>query len=98
MTYALLWYVLSFAPNLMIGYIYARRTHAVSLGRALVLGHLMIIWNYIGYLAAWRAVARMIRGRNDWTKTTRSDDVAAPTPHRRGGVILGVAAGRHRAA
>lgn len=71
-TYALLWYVLSFAPNLVIGFIYARRTRAVTLGRALVLGHLMIAWNYIGYLAAWRAVARMLRGTSDWIKTSRS--------------------------
>lgn len=97
-TYALLWYVLSFAPNLLIGYIYARRTHAVSLGRALVLGHLMIVWNYIGYVAAWRAVARMVRGRNDWTKTTRSDEVAEPTPHLAGANVLVAVAGRHRAA
>ena len=71
-TYALLWYVLSFAPNLVIGFIYARRTRAVTLRRALVLGHLMIAWNYIGYLAAWRAVARMLHGNTDWTKTSRS--------------------------
>lgn len=44
-TYALLWYVLSFAPNLFIGFIDARRTRAVTLGRALVLVHLMIAWN-----------------------------------------------------
>ncbi|MDT4912942.1 MAG: hypothetical protein QOC66_2070, partial [Pseudonocardiales bacterium] len=49
-TYAVLWYVLSFAPNLLIGFIYSRRTRAVTLRRALVLGHLMIAWNYIGYL------------------------------------------------
>jgi cellulose synthase/poly-beta-1,6-N-acetylglucosamine synthase-like glycosyltransferase len=81
-TYALLWYVLSFAPNLMIGFIYARRTHAVTLGRALVLGHLMIVWNYIGYVAAWRALIRMARGRKDWTKTTRSDEPLESPPYR----------------
>jgi 1,2-diacylglycerol 3-beta-glucosyltransferase len=80
-TYALLWYALSFAPNLLIGFIYSRRTQAVSLGRALVLGHLMIAWNYIGYLAAWRALTRMVCHRTDWTKTSRSPEaVARPTP------------------
>jgi len=81
-TYGLLWYVLSFAPNILIGVIYARRTQSVTLGRALVLGHLMIAWNYIGYLAAWRAVGRMVRRRSDWTKTTRSAelDVAHAAP------------------
>lgn len=81
-TYGLLWYVLSFAPNLMIGFIYARRTRSVSLGRALVLGHLMIAWNYIGYLAAWLALARLIRGRTNWTKTTRSDEAGDPVVER----------------
>lgn len=78
-TYAVLWYVLSFAPNLVIGFIYARRTRAVTLRRALVLGHLMIAWNYIGYLAAWRAVARMLRGSNNWTKTSRSREPSEAT-------------------
>jgi 1,2-diacylglycerol 3-beta-glucosyltransferase len=75
--YALLWYVVSFAPNILIGFVYARRTRAVSVPRALVLGHLMIAWNYVGYFAAWRALARMIRGRTNWTKTTRSSEVPA---------------------
>jgi 1,2-diacylglycerol 3-beta-glucosyltransferase len=70
--YGLLWYVLSFAPNIMIGIVYSRRTHAVSLRRAFVLGHLMIAWNYVGYVAAWRGVIRMIRGQNNWDKTTRT--------------------------
>jgi 1,2-diacylglycerol 3-beta-glucosyltransferase len=77
-TYALLWYVLSFAPNLMIGLIYARRTHAVTLPRALVLGHLMIAWNYVGYVAVWRGLIRLARGRSDWTKTTRTTEAAEP--------------------
>ncbi len=88
-TYAVLWYVLSFAPNLMIGFIYARRTRAVTLRRALVLGHLMIAWNYIGYVAIWRALSRMARGHTDWTKTTRSNEPGEPA-------LEVVGAGRHR--
>jgi 1,2-diacylglycerol 3-beta-glucosyltransferase len=85
-TYGLLWYVLSFAPNLMIGFIYARRTRAVTLRRALVLGHLMIAWNYIGYVAAWRALIRLARGRTNWTKTTRTNEAAEPVfDHARAG-------------
>jgi len=91
-TYAVLWYVLSFAPNLVIGFIYARRTRAVTMRRALVLGHLMIAWNYIGYLAAWRAVARMLRGNTDWTKTSRSREPIEERPQ--GGRPQ---PGRHRA-
>ncbi len=73
--------MLSFAPNLLIGFIYARRTRAVTLGRAVVLGHLMIAWNYVGYLAAWRALVRMVRGRSNWDKTTRSVEVVATPVH-----------------
>jgi 1,2-diacylglycerol 3-beta-glucosyltransferase len=77
-TYGILWYVLSFAPNLLIGFVYARRTRAVTVRRALVLGHLMIAWNYIGYLAAWRAIFRMVRGRTNWDKTSRSAEPMKP--------------------
>jgi len=78
MAYGLLWYVLSFAPNILIGIIYSLRTRAVSLGRALVLGHLMIAWNYVGYVAAWRALGRMLRGRNNWDKTSRTSEPLGP--------------------
>jgi cellulose synthase/poly-beta-1,6-N-acetylglucosamine synthase-like glycosyltransferase len=81
-TYGLLWYVLSFAPNLLIGFIYARRTRAVTLRRALVLGHLMIAWNYIGYVAVWRAVSRMLRGRTNWDKTLRTNEPSDRGPER----------------
>jgi 1,2-diacylglycerol 3-beta-glucosyltransferase len=77
-TYGLLWYALSFAPNLLIGFVYARRTHAVTLRRALVLGHLMIAWNYVGYVAAWRAIIRMVSGRTNWNKTTRNSEPVKP--------------------
>lgn len=81
-TYALLWYVLSFAPNIMIGIIYSRRTRAVTMWRALVLGHLMIAWNYIGYIAAWRALWRLARRQDSWTKTPRTDETRVAGRHR----------------
>ena len=40
----------------------------------IVLGHLMIAWNYIGYISVWRTVGRMLRGRNNWDKTSRSSE------------------------
>lgn len=78
--YGVLWYLISFLPNLVIGLVYARRTHAVSLWRALLLGHLMILWNYIGYVAAWRGLIRMIRGRTGWDKTSRTTDLDPAAP------------------
>jgi 1,2-diacylglycerol 3-beta-glucosyltransferase len=67
-----IWYCVCFLPNLLIGITYSRRTSAVSLAKALVLGHAMIIYNYIGYVAAWRAFFRMCFGRVSWAKTPRS--------------------------
>jgi 1,2-diacylglycerol 3-beta-glucosyltransferase len=79
-SYALLWYTISFLPNLVIGVLYSRRTRAISLGRSLVLGHLMIAWNYIGYFACWRALVRMLVGRTGWSKTSRSIETTPTTP------------------
>ena len=76
--YAVLWYLISFLPNLVIGLVYARRTRAVSVRTALLLGHLMIVWNYVGYVAAWRALARIVRGHRGWDKTTRTVDLPEP--------------------
>ena len=72
LAYGVLWYLLSFLPNVAIGWTYSRRTRAVSLAHALLLGHLMILWNYVGYLATWKALVRMLRKRNGWDKTARS--------------------------
>ena len=70
--YGVMWYVLSFLPNILVGLTYSRRTRSVSVLYALLLGHLMIIWNFVGYIAAWRAVGRMIIGKGGWAKTNRS--------------------------
>jgi hypothetical protein len=70
--------VLSFAPNILIGIVYSRRTHAVSLGRAFVLGHLLIAWNYVGHFPARRGLARMVKGRTSWDKTSRTREPVEP--------------------
>ncbi|MFD9961722.1 glycosyltransferase [Amycolatopsis sp. NPDC058986] len=72
--YGLLWYLTSFLPNLVMGFLYHRRTRQVSLGYALFLGHLLIIWNYIAYVSAFRALGRIIIGRRNWAKTARVDE------------------------
>ncbi len=70
--YLLFWYVFSFLPNILIGIVYWRRTRSISLPRAIALGHLMLLWNYIGYISAWAALARMVRGVTSWSKTART--------------------------
>lgn len=74
--YAVMWYILSFLPNIVVGVTYAKRTKSVSLPYALLLGHLMVIYNFVGYISAWRAVGRMIIGKGGWAKTARSDELA----------------------
>lgn len=78
-SYGVLWYTISFLPNIAIGIVYARRSRAVSTPRAILLGHLMILWNYVGYVAVWRGLFRILQRRTGWTKTARtSEDTSAP--------------------
>lgn len=74
----LLWYLLSFAPNLAAGFLYRYRDPEVSLLRALALGHALVPNNYIAYTSCWRAVDRMIKGYSGWAKTQRVAEGAAP--------------------
>jgi hypothetical protein len=67
-------YSVSFTPNLFWGATYARRSPDVPLWRAMVMAHLLIPWSYLAYLAAWRALGRMVFGRNSWAKTTRESE------------------------
>ena len=91
--YLAMFYVISFLPNLLIGVTYARRTRAVSIGRALLLAHLMIIWNYVGYVATWRALGRMIRGRHGWVKTSRAAELDTDLGLPRPAAVLALSAG-----
>ncbi|WP_218951977.1 glycosyltransferase family 2 protein [Amycolatopsis anabasis] len=69
--YALFWYLTAFFPNIIIGTLYSRRTRQVGLLRALALGHLMLLWNYVGYAATYQALWRILRGKRGWAKTAR---------------------------
>ena len=73
--YAIVWYVVSFSPHLFWGWLYWRRAREVSIGRAILMCHLMIPWSYVSYAAAWRALGRILLRRQSWTKTTRSDEI-----------------------
>jgi cellulose synthase/poly-beta-1,6-N-acetylglucosamine synthase-like glycosyltransferase len=80
LAYLLFWYVFSFLPNILIGIIYWRRTRSISFGRSILLGHLMLFWNYVGYIAAWAALVRILRGATSWSKTDRTTEVEGTTP------------------
>jgi hypothetical protein len=42
--------------------------------RTLVAGHLLLVGNYIAYVACWRALFRYLRGSRGWAKTKRVDE------------------------
>jgi 1,2-diacylglycerol 3-beta-glucosyltransferase len=67
----LFWYLLTFAPGLLFGYVYARRTQGTSLRRGLLLGHAFIVYALIWMVAGWWAVVRILRKRDGWLKTAR---------------------------
>lgn len=73
-----LWYLLVFSPSIANGYLYFRRVRSYGIVRSLLLGHLLILSAYLSYLACWRALYRIVRGRRGWDKTRRSQELLAP--------------------
>ena len=73
-------YLLTFTPVLVMSAAYARHAPDVSLPRALLVGHSMPVYNYIWYVAVWRAVLRILTGRRGWAKTARHADTDSPAP------------------
>jgi cellulose synthase/poly-beta-1,6-N-acetylglucosamine synthase-like glycosyltransferase len=69
-------YLFSFAPHLTAGYLYLRQDRAMGRLRAIVLGHLLLPWNYVAFIACWRGFAGLLRGQHGWDKTAR---VVEPT-------------------
>jgi hypothetical protein len=75
------WLALSFAPSFFWGVVYYRRAQHRSLMSALLMSHALVLWSYVSYLAAYRALGRILVRRNAWTKTSRErEDVVPPTP------------------
>lgn len=74
------WYVLSFLPNIVCGYLYYRRDPSVGFGRAVLLGHLLIPYNYVAYFSCWRALGRIILRRRGWDKTARVAEGSPSVP------------------
>jgi 1,2-diacylglycerol 3-beta-glucosyltransferase len=66
-----IWYSVSCIPIWMAGYLYSRQRRKAGPLRALLLGHLLLLGNYITYVACWRAFFRLSVGANSWQKTKR---------------------------
>lgn len=64
-------YAISFGLSLIFALVYWRRAGDISLTRALVMAHLLAAYNYVWYLATWKAFARALTRRRGWAKTER---------------------------
>jgi 1,2-diacylglycerol 3-beta-glucosyltransferase len=78
-----IWYTVSCVPIWMAGYLYSRQRRKAGPLRALLLGHLLLLGNYITYVACWRGFFRLVVGANSWQKTNRHRERS----HRAGGPV-----------
>jgi len=67
------WYLVSFAPMLVAAWAY-RRQSRIGLLRSLGYAHIAVLAAFVTFVAAWRAVARILLGRDSWTKTARHSE------------------------
>jgi 1,2-diacylglycerol 3-beta-glucosyltransferase len=70
----LFWYGMTCIPVWIAGYLYSRQQRDTGLFRALLLGHLLLLGNYITYAACWRALYRIVTGAHGWQKTQRHEE------------------------
>jgi 1,2-diacylglycerol 3-beta-glucosyltransferase len=64
------WYLTGFFPTITLAAIYRRRAGCTR-RRALLLAHVLLAYNYLMYVAAWRALWRIVRRKKGWSKTQR---------------------------
>jgi cellulose synthase/poly-beta-1,6-N-acetylglucosamine synthase-like glycosyltransferase len=75
-------YLLSCTPSLFLAVVYWRRSRDMSLLSALILGNLLPAYNYVWYIAMWKAVGRIVTRHTGWAKTARviEPDIARTQP------------------
>ncbi len=69
------WYLVSFSGYVIWAVVYWRRTDDLALYRSLFYSHAQILWNYVSFIAVWRAAWRIVTGRVNWAKTERTEEV-----------------------
>lgn len=67
-------YALTFGCFLVWALMYWRRTGDQPLGKSVAYLHAQPIWMYIAFIAAWRAVWRILSRRRGWNKTERVEE------------------------
>ncbi|MFI6213205.1 glycosyltransferase [Nocardia brasiliensis] len=69
-------YALFCAVYLACALVYWRRTDDLSVWQPFLYAPAQVLWNYVSFIAVWRAIFRILTGRRGWTKTERT--VEAP--------------------
>jgi 1,2-diacylglycerol 3-beta-glucosyltransferase len=69
--YGCFWYLLTFLPPVVLGLLYARRSENEHVVSSIVKGHIHVFYAYINMAAGWRAMGRIMLGRDNWSKTVR---------------------------
>lgn len=96
------WYLLGFGPSFFGGYLYYRQDRSVGRLRSLVLGHALVLCNYVAFISCWLAAIRTVRGTRGWEKTVRRgadvlvELLKAPERHVRGPAKTGARLRRPR--
>jgi 1,2-diacylglycerol 3-beta-glucosyltransferase len=65
------WYLMSFLPAFIGGFIYARRQERTTILGAIFYGHVLVVYTYITWFCCWRALLRNTVGHKAWVKTSR---------------------------
>ena len=71
-------YLAAFYPAIITSVLCFRRDPQVGALHAVLLGHSFVLMNYLSWTCSWRALARMVRRQNGWTKTARSTELEPP--------------------
>ncbi|UMG94454.1 glycosyltransferase [Nocardioides sp. TF02-7] len=75
------WYLLSFWPALLTAVLSKRRVPSHTWGHALLMGHFVVVSNYLSFTCAWRALYRILTGKHGWAKTARlAEGQTLPAP------------------
>ncbi|WP_431045675.1 glycosyltransferase family 2 protein [Streptomyces sp. P1-3] len=65
-------YLLSFTSAWIYGFVYRRRERSLGVLRAVLLGHVFVLYGYIWFAAGWWGLWRAATGKRTWLKTART--------------------------
>lgn len=82
-------YLVSFGPSLYLATLYRRRSRDISRRSALLMAHLLALYNYIWYLAEWKAVARIVLRKSGWAKTRRTAETEVAAGEKKAPTAIG---------